>query len=86
MRIVVSVIFALAMALSASIVAAQSVDVESTISSIDPKGLTISLADGKTYVVPEEFNFDGLSDGVKVNVFYTVVDGKRVLDDLIVLD
>ncbi len=60
----------------------QSVDVESTISKVDVKGLTITLADGKSYKVPEEFNFDGLQAGVKVVVFYTEVDGKRVVDDL----
>lgn len=64
---------------------AQSVDVESTISKVDVKGLTITLADGKSYKVPEEFNFDGLQAGVKVVVFYTEVDGKRVVDDLEVI-
>jgi len=61
---------------------AQSVDVESTISKVDVRGLNITLADGKNYKVPEEFNFEGLQPGVKVLVFYTEVDGKRVVDDL----
>ncbi|KWT79876.1 MULTISPECIES: DUF1344 domain-containing protein [Agrobacterium] len=61
---------------------AQSVDVEGTISKIDANGLSITLNDGKTYRVPEEFNFEGLKAGVKVVVFYTEVDGKRVVDDL----
>jgi Cu/Ag efflux protein CusF len=61
---------------------AQSVDVESTISKIDVNGLSITLEDGKTYRVPEEFNFEGLEKGTKVVVFYTEVDGKRVIDDL----
>ncbi|MCZ4429737.1 DUF1344 domain-containing protein [Agrobacterium sp. SOY23] len=61
---------------------AQSVDVEGTISKIDANGLSITLSDGKTYRVPEEFNFEGLKAGVKVVVFYTEVDGKRVVDDL----
>ena len=65
---------------------AQSVDVESSIKSLDSSGLTITLADGKTYVVPEEFNFEGLEAGMKVSVFYTVVEGKRVVNDLVVLD
>lgn len=61
---------------------AQSVDVEGTISKIDANGLSITLNDGKTYRVPEEFNFEGLKAGVKVVVFYTEVDGRRVVDDL----
>jgi hypothetical protein len=86
MRVIVSIVFALAATLATTIVHAQSADVESTIKSIDGSNLTISLSDGKTYSVPEEFNFEGLAAGVKVNVFYTTVDGKRVVDDLIVLE
>ncbi|MGT9989235.1 DUF1344 domain-containing protein, partial [Klebsiella pneumoniae] len=63
-----------------------SVDVEGTISKIDANGLSITLNDGKTYRVPEEFNFEGLKAGVKVVVFYTEVDGKRVVDDLQVVE
>jgi len=65
---------------------AQSVDVEGTISKIDANGLSITLNDGKTYRVPEEFNFEGLKAGVKVVVFSTEVDGKRVVDDLQVVE
>lgn len=86
MRVFVSILFAAAISLSASLASAQSVDVESSIKSLDSSGLTITLADGKTYVVPEEFNFEGLEAGMKVSVFYTVVEGKRVVNDLVVLD
>ncbi len=61
---------------------AQSSDVEATIQSVDINDLTLTLDDGKTYRVPEEFNFEGLESGVKVLVFYTEVDGSRVVDDL----
>lgn len=61
---------------------AQSADVEAKISKIDTDKLTIMLDDGKSYQVPEEFNFEGLKAGQKVIVFYTVVDGRRVVDDL----
>lgn len=61
---------------------AQSADVEAKISRIDTDKLTITLDDGKAYQVPEEFNFEGLQPGQKVIVFYTVVDGRRVVDDL----
>jgi hypothetical protein len=44
--------------------------------------LSLTLDDGKTYQASEEFNFEGLKAGVKVIVFYTEVDGKRVINDL----
>ncbi|MEK1897362.1 MAG: DUF1344 domain-containing protein, partial [Rhizobium sp.] len=49
---------------------------------VDTANLVLTLDDGKTYQAPEEFNFDGLEAGVKVIVFYTEVDGKRVINDL----
>lgn len=61
---------------------AESADVEAVITNVDMTGLSLSLDDGKKYQAPEEFNFEGLSPGVKVLVFYTEVDGKRVIDDL----
>ena len=61
---------------------AASADVEATIKTVSVDSLSLTLDDGKSYTVPEEFNFDGLQAGVKVIVFYTEVDGKRVIDDL----
>lgn len=61
---------------------AESADVEAVITQVDTTALSLSLDDGKKYQAPEEFNFEGLSPGVKVLVFYTEVDGKRVIDDL----
>lgn len=57
-------------------------DVDATITKIDEKGLTLTLSDGNTYSVPAEFDFEGLSKGSKVSVFYTLVNGKRVVNDL----
>lgn len=85
MRVIVSMVFALVATLASTMAHAQSAEVESSIKSVDDEKMIISLADGKNYSVPEEFNFDGLEAGVKVSVFYTVVDGKRVVDDLVVL-
>lgn len=65
---------------------AQSADVESVVKSINTKKSTLTLEDGKTYVVPAEFNFDGLAAGAKVIVYYTVVDGVRTVDDLQVIN
>lgn len=61
---------------------AESSDVEAVITDVSLTNFTIKLDDGKTYVASPEFNFEGLEKGVKVLVFYTVVDGKRVIDDL----
>ncbi|WP_422373058.1 DUF1344 domain-containing protein [Hoeflea sp.] len=61
---------------------AQSADVEATITDVSTAQLTISLDDGKVYQAPSEFNFEGLESGVKVLVFYTEVDGKRMINDL----
>ena len=63
----------------------ESADVEATITNVDTGNLSLSLDDGKKYQAPEEFNFEGLEPGVKVLVFYTEVDGKRVINDLEVL-
>lgn len=82
MRLMIAALLATANLFAPLNAFAQSVDVESTISRVDVKGLSLTLADGKNYKVPEEFNFDGLQPGVKVLVFYTEVDGKRVVDDL----
>ncbi|MGF9562620.1 DUF1344 domain-containing protein [Neorhizobium sp. JUb45] len=82
MRILIAALLATASILSPINGWAQSVDVEATIKTVDVNKLMLTLDDGKSYRVPEEFNFDGLKAGVKVVVFYTVVDGNRVVDDL----
>lgn len=82
MRILIAALLATASLLSPLASSAQSMDVEATIKAVDTKKLSITLDDGKTYKVPEEFNFDGLKSGVKVVVFYTIVDGSRMIDDL----
>ena len=82
MRILIATLLATASIFSPLNSWAQSADVEATIQAVNVKSLSLTLDDGKTYRVPEEFNFEGLESGVKVLVFYTVVDGNRVVDDL----
>jgi hypothetical protein len=82
MRFVVATLLATASFLSPMSAFAESADVEATIRKVDTANLQLTLDDGKTYQAPEEFNFDGLEAGVKVIVFYTEVDGKRVINDL----
>lgn len=64
---------------------ADSGDASGTIAAVDTDKLVVTLDDGKTYQAPEEFNFDGLAEGVKVEIFYTEIDGKRVIDDLAIV-
>jgi hypothetical protein len=85
MRVVISLLLATASFLSPVAVLAGSADVEATIQNVNIDGMSLVLDDGKTYAVPAEFNFEGLEPGQKVIVFYTEVDGKRVVDDLEVL-
>ncbi|CCM74673.1 DUF1344 domain-containing protein [Rhizobium mesoamericanum] len=82
MRFVVATLMATASFLSPISGFAESADVEATIKKVDMTNLSLTLDDGKTYQAPEEFNFEGLKAGVKVIVFYTEVDGKRVINDL----
>lgn len=86
MRFLVAALLSTASILSPLSGFAQSADVEATISSVDVETLVLTLDDGKIYRVPEEFNFKGLETGVKVIVFYTEVDGNRVVDDLEIVE
>ncbi len=86
MRILITALLATASVFSPLRSWAQSADVEATIKSVDTGALSFTLDDGKTYKVPEEFNFEGLDAGVKVIVFYTEIDGHRVVDDLEILE
>ena len=82
MRLLIAALMATASFLSPLVASAESADVEAVITKVDTANLSLSLDDGKKYQAPEEFNFEGLAPGVKVLVFYTEVDGKRVIDDL----
>ncbi|PTM98468.1 DUF1344 domain-containing protein [Mycoplana dimorpha] len=82
MRSIIAALIAAAAILAPMAANAESADVEAVITSVDTTGLVLTLDDGKKYQAPEEFNFDGLEPGVKVLVFYTEVDGKRIIDDL----
>ncbi|MGO4437560.1 DUF1344 domain-containing protein [Rhizobium sp. RAF56] len=82
MRFFVATLLAAASILAPVAGFAESADVEATIKKVDTKSLSITLDDGKTYQTPEDFDFNGLEVGVKVLVFYTEVDGKRVINDL----
>lgn len=86
MRFLIAMLMGAAFFLFPQTSSAESADVEAVIDSVDENHLTLKLADGKTYLAPEEFNFDGLKKGVKVVVFYTETDGKRVINDLQIVE
>lgn len=82
MRFLLALVFAAASLMAPLSAAAQSGDVEATIVNVDKGAFTLELDDGQSYAVPGEFNFEGLEAGVRVLLFYTVIDGERVVDDL----
>ncbi|MCA0276827.1 MAG: DUF1344 domain-containing protein [Proteobacteria bacterium] len=61
-------ILATAVASLAFIGAAYAADLEGTVKSVDPATRSITLEDGKTYVVPESISVEGLAAGAKVKL------------------
>jgi hypothetical protein len=86
MRYLIALLLGLSGLLNPLSAFAESADVEAVIEGVDEDKLTLTLDDGKKYQAPEEFNFDGLKKGVKVVVFYTESDGKRVINDLQIVE
>jgi len=82
MRTVISALLAVSAMLAPLTAWAQSADATGKIADVSTAEQTIKLSDGKTYVAPAEFNFEGLDKNVEVVIFYTVVDGKRMINDL----
>lgn len=86
MRFAISALIALSALLSPMMAFSQSADIEGIISEVSTEKAEIRLDDGETYKTPSEFNFEGLEKGTKVSVFYTVIDGRRMINDLEVVD
>ena len=82
MRIALSAVLAVFALLAPLSAWAQSADATGKIADVSTAEQTIKLSDGKVYVAPAEFNFEGLDKNVEVVIFYTVVDGKRMINDL----
>ncbi len=59
MRMLIATLLATATIFSPLNSWAQSVDIEATIRNVDVSTLSLTLDDGKTYKVPDEFNFEG---------------------------
>jgi uncharacterized protein DUF1344 len=82
MRIAISALLAISAMLAPFTAWAQSADATGKIAEVSTAEQTIKLDDGKTYQAPAEFNFEGLNQDVEVVIFYTVIDGKRMINDL----
>jgi len=82
MRIAISALLAVSALLAPLSAWAQSADATGMIAEVSTVEQTIKLDDGKVYQAPAEFNFEGLDKNVEVVIFYTVVDGKRMINDL----
>ncbi|WP_375589108.1 DUF1344 domain-containing protein [Hoeflea alexandrii] len=82
MRIAISALLAVSALLAPIVAMAQSADATGKIADVSTADQTIKLSDGKVYITPAEFNFEGLEKNVEVVIFYTVVDGKRMINDL----
>ena len=82
MRIAISALLAVSALLAPITAWAQSADATGKIAEVSTAEQTIKLDDGKVYQTPAEFNFEGLDQDVEVVIFYTVVDGKRMINDL----
>lgn len=82
MRFAISTLLAVSAMLVPFTSWAQSADATGLIAEVSTAEQTIKLDDGKTYQTPAEFNFEGLEKDVEVVIFYTEVDGKRMINDL----
>lgn len=82
MRIAISALLAVSALLAPFTAWAQSADATGKIAEVSTAEQTIKLNDGKVYQTPAEFDFEGLEANVEVVIFYTVVDGKRMINDL----
>jgi hypothetical protein len=80
------ILFAVLIALLAFLIPmtsfAQSADIEGTVEHVDEHHQVVTLSDGRQYQVSDAFDFEGLKAGVKVVVFYIDTDGKRMINDL----
>lgn len=82
MRFAISALLTVSALLAPFSAWAQSADATGAIAAVSVANQTIELDDGKIYQTPAEFNFEGLDKDVEVVIFYTEVDGKRMINDL----
>jgi hypothetical protein len=86
MRLVIATLLLASSMLSPLVAQATDDQVEATIAAISADGTTMSLDDGNTYVLPGEFDLEGLEEGTRVYVYFTEEDGQRRVFDLEVVN
>ena len=72
-----------AAALFASIAAAFAATAEGTISSVDKATMTLTLDDGSSYKLSEEFVVEDYAEGMTVMISYEELDGEKIVLQII---
>jgi len=65
--------------LAASSFAAFAAEVTGAITSVDATAGTVTLDDGRVYVLPADFDLASLQAGAQVKIIYEEVDGKLTI-------
>ncbi len=66
-------------------IAASADELEGIIAGINDDGI-LMLTDGTEFLLPEEFNVEGLEPGTKVLVDYEVVEGEKIALDVAITE
>ena len=72
-----------ATALFVSVVAAFAATAEGTIASIDKSTMTLTLDDGNTYKLSEEFVTEDYAEGMAVVISYDEINGEKIVLQII---
>ena len=72
-----------AVLLAASTIAAMAADATGAITSIDTSANTVTLEDGKVYVLPTGFDAASIKVGDKVKVTFDEADGKMTATEVV---
>ena len=72
-----------AAALFASVAAALAATAEGTISKVDKSTMTLTLDDGSSYKLSEEFVVEDYAEGMSVMISYEELDGEKIVLQII---
>lgn len=61
---------------------ANAAEAQGAITATDPASKTMTLDDGKTYVLPEAFDFSLIGPGMKVVLAYDEEGGQNIVTDM----
>jgi hypothetical protein len=57
---------------------------EGRITAIDPAAMTVTLSDGNSYKLPDEFDLAALAEGMTVLLAYDEIEGVKLVTDMVV--